>query len=100
MPEHDQKVLGQLVGKQPGGMGGNVACGASRLGLRTGMVSWVGDDADGQLVLDDLRHFGVDTGHVKVEPDTTTNFTTVLIDPTGEKAIVIVSTAFAAAGFV
>lgn len=94
LPEHDQKTLSQLVGKQPGGMGGNVACGASRLGLRTGMVSWVGDDADGQLVLDDLRRFGVDTSHVKVESDTTTNFATVLIDPTGEKAIVVVPTAF------
>ncbi len=94
LPGYDQKVLGQPLDRQPGGMGGNVACAASRLGLRTGMVSWVGDDADGRLVLDELRRFGVDTTHVVVEPDTTTNFTVVLLDPSGEKAIVIVPTTF------
>ena len=94
LPGHDQKVLAEPLGRQPGGAGGNVACAASRLGLRTGMVSWVGDDADGQLVLDDLRRFGVDTTHVVVEPGASTNFTVVLIDPSGEKAIIIVSTTF------
>lgn len=58
------------------------------------MVSWVGDDAEGELVLADLRRFGVDATHVVVEPGTKTNFTTVLIDSSGEKAIIIVPTAF------
>lgn len=58
------------------------------------MVSWVGDDSDGRLVLADLHRFGVDVTHVVVEENTSTNFTTVLIDPSGEKAIIIVPTAF------
>ncbi len=87
-------MLATLLGKQPGGMGGNVACAASRLGLRTGLVSWVGDDAEGELVLADLRRFDVDVTHVVVEPNTQTNFTTVLIDSSGEKVIIIVPTAF------
>jgi sugar/nucleoside kinase (ribokinase family) len=58
------------------------------------MVSWVGDDADGQLVLADLQHFGVDTTHVVVQPDTATNTTAILIDSSGEKAIIIVPTSF------
>jgi sugar/nucleoside kinase (ribokinase family) len=75
-------------------MGGNVACAASRLGLRTGMVGWVGDDADGQRVLADLHRFGVDTSQVIIQADTGTNYTTVLLDPSGEKAIIIVPTSF------
>lgn len=71
-----------------------MACAASRLGLRTGVVSWVGDDAEGKLVLDDLRRFGVDVTHVAVGSNTSTNFTTVLLDPSGEKAIVVVPTTF------
>ncbi len=94
LPSHDQKVLAEPVGKFPGGTGGNIACAASRLGLRTGMVSWVGNDADGQLVRADLQRFGVDTTHVVVQPDTATNYTTILIDPSGEKAIIIVPTSF------
>lgn len=75
-------------------MGGNLACAASRLGLRVGMVSWVGDDADGQFVLADLRRFGVDTTHVVVKSNTNTSYTTVLLDASGEKAIIIVPTSF------
>lgn len=75
-------------------MGGNVACAASRLGLRTGMVSWVGDDAEGRQILADLQRFGVDTRHITVQPGTSTNYTTVLLDPSGEKAILIVPTSF------
>jgi ribokinase/sulfofructose kinase len=94
LPRHDQKVLGQFLGKRAGGAGGNVACAARRLGLRTGLVSWIGDDSDGRLVLDDLHRFGVDTTHVVIEPNTSTNFTTILVDSSGEKAIIIIPTAF------
>jgi sugar/nucleoside kinase (ribokinase family) len=75
-------------------MGGNVACAASRLGLRTGMVSWVGDDANGRLILADLQRFGVDTRHITVQSGANTNYTTVLLDPSGEKAILIVPMSF------
>jgi len=94
LPQHDQKVLAEPLDRQPGGMGGNVACAASRLGLRTGMVGWVGDDADGQRVLADLHRFGVDTSQVIIQADTGTNYTTVLLDSSGEKAIIIVPTSF------
>ncbi len=94
LPGRDQKVLARPLGRHPGGTGANVACTASRLGLRTGLVSWVGDDADGQLILADLRHFGVDTTYVTTTPNASSNYTTVLIDPSGEKAIVIVPTTF------
>ena len=94
LPRRDQKVLAEPLDRQPGGMGGNVACAAGRLGLRTGMIGWVGDDADGQLVLADLHRFGVDTAHVIIQPETATNYTTVLLDSSGEKAIIIVPTSF------
>lgn len=94
LPRADEKVLAEPLGRFPGGMGGNVCAAASRLGLRTGMVSWVGDDADGRLVLDDLQRFGVDTRYVAIGSGRATNYTTVLIEPGGAKAIIIVPTAF------
>jgi sugar/nucleoside kinase (ribokinase family) len=94
LPGFDDKVLAELIGRRPGGMGGNVACTAARLGLRVGMVSWVGDDADGRLVQEDLHRFGVDTSHLLVEPGTTTNYTVILLTPSGEKSILVVPTAF------
>jgi ribokinase/sulfofructose kinase len=94
LPGRDQKVLAELLDKTGGGMGGNVVCAASRLGLRTGMISWVGDDPNGQLVLDELQRFGVDTHFVFVQQSALTNYTTVLLDSSGEKAILIVPTTF------
>ena len=94
LPGYDDKVLAELIGRRPGGMGGNVACTAARLGLRVGMVSWVGDDADGRLIQEDLHRFGVDITHLLVEPGTTTNYTVILLAPSGEKSILVVPTAF------
>ncbi len=94
LPGYDQKVQAELVGRYPGGMGGNVVCAASQLGVRTGLVSWIGDDEDGQRVREDLQRFGVDTTHVRVNPGASTNFTVVLVAPSGEKALVIVPTTF------
>jgi sugar/nucleoside kinase (ribokinase family) len=94
LPQPDSKLLATPLSKQAGGAGGNVACAASRLGLRTGMVSWVGDDPDHKLILASLRKFGVDATHVQVTPQTLTNTTTILLDPSGEKSIIIVPAAF------
>ncbi|MFW6184271.1 MAG: carbohydrate kinase family protein [Chloroflexota bacterium] len=92
LPQHDRKVVGRQLGRRAGGMGGNVACAASRLGLRTGVASWTGDDAGGHLILESLEQFGVDATHLSVEAGAVTNYTVILLDPSGEKAIVLVPT--------
>ncbi len=61
----------QLVGDYTLEMGGSCclfACQAARLGLRTGILGRVGDDAFGRLILDRLAGCGVDTAHVVVDP--------------------------------
>jgi 5-dehydro-2-deoxygluconokinase len=52
-----------------GGSSGNVAVGAARLGLRTAMISGVGDDPMGRFVLSRLDAEGVDRSAVRVVPD-------------------------------
>lgn len=90
LPGYDEKVLADLVGWLPGGPATNFACAASRLGLNVTSLCIVGDDASGQLVREDLARFGVDTSLVQVVEDARTNFTVIMADPTGEKAIVVV----------
>jgi ribokinase len=61
----------QLVGDYALEMGGSCclfACQAAKLGLRTGILGRVGDDAFGHLVLDRLAGCGVDTAHVTIDP--------------------------------
>lgn len=90
LPTFDEKVIGRLVGRLPGGPAANSACAASRLGLRVAALATVGDDEAAQIIINGYTEFGVDTSLVEVAPDATSPFTVILIDPTGEKAIVVV----------
>ncbi len=52
-----------------GGFAGNAATGLARLGVRTAIVSRVGDDQQGLFVRDFLDAEGVDTRFLAVDPD-------------------------------
>lgn len=55
--------------KYIGGSPTNIACGASRLGLRTGLISRVGDEHMGRFILEQLAREGVSTRGVVTDPD-------------------------------
>ena len=70
-----------------GGSGSIVACGAARLGLRTSLVSVVGDDLLGRFMVDALGQRGVDTSAVKIDRASKTGIT-VILDRGDDRAIV------------
>lgn len=51
-----------------GGSPANTAVGCARLGLRTAMLTRVGDEQNGRFVLDSLAREGVDISHVRLDP--------------------------------
>ena len=55
--------------KYIGGSPTNIACGAARLGLRSAVITGVGDEHMGRFILEELRREGVCTDGVKVDPD-------------------------------
>ena len=55
--------------KYIGGCPANIAIGSSRLGLRTGIVTGVGDEQFGRFILDEFGRENVSTRGVKVDPD-------------------------------
>src|SRR5262249_52230966 len=57
---------------RPGGAPGNVAVGTARLGLRSAMLSKVGREAFGALLLKTLRGSGVATEGVRISEEHTT----------------------------
>jgi 5-dehydro-2-deoxygluconokinase len=59
----------RTMAKSLGGCAGNVAVGAARLGLRVAMLTRVGDEAMGRFVEETLEAEGVDTSHVRTDPD-------------------------------
>jgi sugar/nucleoside kinase (ribokinase family) len=71
-----------------GGSSSIMACGASRLGLRTALVGVLADDALGSLLRTALEDRGVDVSACLVEPGRLTGITVVLMrGASGDRAI-------------
>jgi 5-dehydro-2-deoxygluconokinase len=64
-----------------GGFAGNVGVGAARLGVRTAVISAVGDDGHGRFARATLEAEGVDTANVGVHPTLRTALTFAEIWP-------------------
>jgi len=54
--------------KYLGGSSSNTAFGCARLGLSTGLISRIGDDALGHFLVETIAKEGCDTSHVSVDP--------------------------------
>jgi sugar/nucleoside kinase (ribokinase family) len=61
-----------------GGNAPNVAAGATRLGLKTAVLSTVGNDINGKIALEQLAKMGIDTKYITVDKNTTTRYSIVL----------------------
>lgn len=55
--------------KYLGGSSGNIAYGTARLGLKTAMLTRVGDEHMGRFVREELARAGVDTSHVVTDKE-------------------------------
>lgn len=55
--------------KYIGGSPTNIACGAARLGLKSAVITGVGDEHMGRFILEQLQREGVNTDGVKTDPD-------------------------------
>ncbi len=55
--------------KYIGGSPTNIACGTARLGLKSGLITRVGDEHMGRFVREQLVREGVDVGGVKTDPE-------------------------------
>ncbi|HTP22160.1 MAG TPA: 5-dehydro-2-deoxygluconokinase [Solirubrobacteraceae bacterium] len=71
----------ETFSKAIGGSPTNVAVAAARLGHRTAVFTKVGEDPFGQVAINELRDFGVDTRFVDVEPGTVTPLAFAVLDP-------------------
>lgn len=70
----------------PGGSALNFAVNLTRLGIRTGMVSRVGKDDYGELILNQLNKEGLDTSHcIKIAKKTGMAF--ISVDKSGKRSI-------------
>jgi sugar/nucleoside kinase (ribokinase family) len=72
-----------------GGGACNSAVGFSRLGLKTAIWCRIGDDAAGRFAQSRLESEGVDRSFLRVEQSGRTSFSSIFVDETGERSIVM-----------
>ncbi len=61
-----------------GGNAANVAVGARKIGLKTAILTEIGDDINGQVVLDTLTKAGIDLSLIQIHKDQETRYSVVL----------------------
>jgi fructokinase len=84
VPEHGPDGRMAFAPK-PGGAPGNVAVGVARLGGRAAMLSKVGDDAFGRLLIETLRDAGVGAAGVLSTREGKTSLAVVTVDAEGDR---------------
>lgn len=73
----------QTFAKYLGGSSANVAAGTARLGVRSSMLTRVGDEHMGRFVREALEREGVDVGHVATDPERLTALVVLGIEGPG-----------------
>lgn len=111
MPHPGESLVGQRYSRIPGGKGANQAVGLARLGAKVTLAGKIGRDADGAKLLEVLKEEGIATNFVFTAEETATGLAVILLDHTGQNAIVTypganldlkeadIQKAFAAGGF-
>ncbi len=86
MPEYEDSEL-ELLDTCPGGSAANTIYGLAKLGVKTGFIGAIGDDAEGKILLRDFQTTGVDTSQIKVKPQAKTGLATCLSDKLNFRSI-------------
>eukprot|EP00873_Tetraselmis_striata_P005110 jgi/Tetstr1/425374/TSEL_015821.t1 len=82
-PKPDDKLRTQALQVQGGGNAGNALTAVARLGLKPTLLSKVGDDPMGELVISELEEDGIDTSGVLRAQGFPTPFTYIIVDREG-----------------
>ncbi len=92
IPGRDEKIKAEEVELHPGGMVANFLGCLQRLGTPCAFNGSLGDDEYGAMALAALKLIGVDTSGAVVKRDQKTYFCVVMLDDSGEKALVVAPT--------
>jgi ribokinase len=88
LPEPDEKVDSTYQARFPGGVTANYVTAVSRLGTTAGFIGAVGNDADGEYLIQDLKNEKIDTKVTLVKKGKQTPVNYVIVDEKGQKIII------------
>jgi ribokinase len=73
----------------PGGSAANTIYGLAKLGMKTGFCGVVGDDEEGEILLQDFQAAGVDTSRIRIKRGEKTGSTLCLSDRQGRRSLYV-----------
>lgn len=88
-PEPSESVLGHDYRNAPGGKGSNAAVAAARTGAKVSAYATVGNDANGEYLLDCWKKEGVDTTHTIIKDGANTGFVAITLEDSGQNRLII-----------
>tara|TARA_R110002095_G_scaffold204042_2_gene186497 strand:- start:1699 stop:2631 length:933 start_codon:yes stop_codon:yes gene_type:complete len=90
LPLPGETVIADSKVENPGGKGANQAVAAARMGADVTMIGCVGDDSFAEQLLQNLQAESVDTSHIMRKQNTTSGVAVVMVEASGENAILVV----------
>ncbi|QMU97362.1 ribokinase [Microbacterium esteraromaticum] len=88
-PGGGRTVLATDIVRRAGGKGANQAAAAARAGAATILIAAVGDDAEAEVQLAELREDGVDVSRVRTVRGASTGLALITVTPDGENSIIV-----------
>ncbi len=76
---HGSKIPVEKFYTSIGGNSVNVATGCNRMGLKTAIYTEIGDDQNGQKIIDELKDAGIDTSFCIKNQDSNTNSNSIIV---------------------
>ncbi|MFA6525957.1 MAG: carbohydrate kinase family protein [Candidatus Buchananbacteria bacterium] len=76
--EYGAKIVADRVYTTCGGGAANSAVSAARLGLKSAIISRIGDDSNGQIITKNLKDNKVSTELIKLDPQASSGFSVIL----------------------
>lgn len=89
IPLKGETLRGGSISYIPGGKGANQAVAMAKLGAEVEMFGCVGDDDNGQKMLNNLNRFGVKTEHVKVVKGVPTGIAMITVGDNDNTIVVV-----------
>lgn len=89
MPKPGETISARSKTNSAGGKGANQAVAAARSGATTSFIGRVGEDTNGQFMIDALKHDGINTDHVDIDKGNGTGSAVILLDNEGQNSIMV-----------
>lgn len=90
LPIPGETVHGHQIRRNPGGKGANQAVAAANFGARVALIGAVGDDPDGQYLLEAIGGRNVSTEHIVRLQRVATGAAYIVVDADGQNTIVVI----------